>query len=540
MFNPQHGILQETGPGLDLLDLIHESLLLLDPEGRIRALNRAAQTLYGWTTVEAVGQSARLLLHSQAPNGADHLHPESELARLGSWEGELHRRTATGTALIVDVRWRLQRDPAGAVIGIIETGRDMSARRQAEQALRESELRYQNLFHAMAASFWELDFSAVGPRLHTLRAQGVRDLRQYFHAHPDQVRALMRLTRINRVNEQTIRLFGGGDAQALCGSVEPYWPEASTAVFADSVIAAVSHAPSHSAETRLRTRDGRLLDVLFTACFTEEAVRQGLLLVGIIDLSEQVAARLAVERMQAELAHASRVSILGELTASIAHEVNQPLAAITTQAEAGLRWLRRHPPDLDEVRTLTAQIVADARRAADIIDRVRSMAVRGEPQRQPLQLAEVIADTLSLLRHEFSARGIQVQVHAAGGLPPVQADRVQVQQVLVNLCLNAVQAMAHPDHEQGPRQLRLQASPEPATAGVAVQVVDTGPGIPATHRDQVFEPLYTTKPGGMGMGLRICRSIIEAHGGQITVAAGPQAQGAAFRFVLPCLPADPC
>lgn len=413
----------------------------------------------------------------------------------------------------------------------LDTGHNPGAL-STEQALHDTELRYQNLFHAMAASFWELDFSAVGPLLSALRAAGIRDLRQHFDAHPEFVRQMMRVTRINRVNEQTIKLFGGGDPRALQGSVEPFWPLESSHVFAASVIAAVSHAPSHFAETRLQAINGRMLDVLFTACFTEEAVRKGLLLVGIIDISERLAARAAVERMQSELAHASRVSMLGEFTASIAHEINQPLAAITTNAEAGLRWLRRAQPDIEELNALTARIVADARRAADIIDRIRCMAVRGEAQRLPLQINEVIDDALRLLRHEFDAQGVSVRIDLAPGLPPVLADRVQLQQVLVNLCINAVQAMAHAHTRQ--RVLRLRSRSNAAADGIEVQVEDSGPGIAAEQCEQVFDSLYTTKPGGMGMGLRICRSIIEAHGGEISVGSCSDGQGAAFRFALPC------
>jgi len=398
----------------------------------------------------------------------------------------------------------------------------------AEAALRESEYRYRNLFQAMAASFWELDFTEVGAMLRQLRGASVKDYADYFTRNPDFVRAMMRATRVIDVNDQTVALFGRGEKAELLQALDTFWPESSSHVYAASVIAAVSGKPSFATECKLRTIDGREFDALFTACFAPETVADGRLLIGVIDISERVRAQDMLQRVQAEFAHAARVSMLGELTASIAHEVNQPLAAIATNASAGLRWLDRPEPDLEEVRALAARIAADARRAADIIARVRDMAAHRAPERAPLSLNGVIEEACVFLRHELQARKVELTLNLARDLPPVIADRTQLQQVVVNLAVNAAQAMQNNDDR--PRALTITSTH--ADGALRVIVEDTGPGIAPDHARRLFESFFTTKDNGMGMGLPISRSIVEAHGGAIS-AHNRDAGGAAFVVTLP-------
>ena len=409
-----------------------------------------------------------------------------------------------------------------------QTSDDVSARQSAEQALRESEYRYRNLFQAMAASFWELDFSGVGALLRQLKASGVRDFPAYFATHPGFVREMMHATRVLDVNDQTVALCGRGDKAELLTSVEPFWPESSNPVFAASVIAAISGRPSFVSETRLRTIEGREFDAHFTACFPAESVADGKLLIGVIDISERVRAQEMLQRVQTEFAHAARVSMLGELTASIAHEINQPLAAIATNAAAGLRWLDRAEPDVGEVRALTDHIIADARRAADIIARVRSMATRGETRREELKINDLVRDAVGFLRHELQAKDADLKLALANGLPHVLADRTQIQQVVVNLTINAAQAMAN----AGVATRTLAISTRLSGEGIELIVADNGPGISSANLGRLFESFFTTKDGGMGMGLPICRSIVEAHGGKITAANHPE-RGALFSVWLP-------
>jgi len=246
----------------------------------------------------------------------------------------------------------------------------------------------------------------------------------------------------------------------------------------------------------------------------------------VIDISERVKAQAQLRQVQTEFAHAARVSMLGELTASIAHEVNQPLAAIATNASAGLRWLDRPEPDVAEVRALTQRIIADAQRAADIIARIRAMAGHHAPEAVPLSMNSVIEEAMLFLAHELQAHNVALELALTRGLPKVMGDRVQLQQVVVNLAVNAVQAMAE---TPAPTLTVITALRDDR---VTVTVQDNGPGISAEHRARLFDSFFTTKSNGMGMGLPICRSILETYGGSIE-AHTSEAGGAAFVFTLP-------
>ncbi|MGE3929421.1 MAG: sensor histidine kinase, partial [Hyphomonadaceae bacterium] len=287
----------------------------------------------------------------------------------------------------------------------------------------------------------------------------------------------------------------------------------------------------YAAECKLRRLNGEVFDALFTACFATESVAAGKLLIGVIDISERVEAQAKLRQVQAEFAHAARVSMLGELTASIAHEVNQPLAAIATNAAAGLRWLDRPAPDLTEVRALTERIIADAQRAADVIARVRAMAGHRSPAPERLDLNGVIEEAMLFLAHELQSHRVALALDLAQELPLVAADRTQMQQVIVNLAVNALQAMA----ETPPAERRLGVRTHYEPNGVHVAVEDSGPGIGAGDAARVFDSFFTTKRNGLGLGLPICRSILEAHGGAIDVSNLPNG-GARFAITLPAAP----
>jgi C4-dicarboxylate-specific signal transduction histidine kinase len=232
---------------------------------------------------------------------------------------------------------------------------------------------------------------------------------------------------------------------------------------------------------------------------------------------------------QTELAHANRVATMGQLTASIAHEVNQPIAATKVNAQAALRWLNRDAPDLEEARQLLARIVNDGDRAGNVVSRIRDLVKKAPPRIEPLHMSEVIGEVIELTRSEAMKNGISVQAQFAESLPAVKADRTQLQQVILNLILNAVQAMSEGDLTVRELQISTEAN---QPDGVIVSVRDSGPGTRQENLDRLFDPFYTTKSAGMGMGLAICRSIVEGHGGRIWATAN-MPRGATFHFTLP-------
>jgi C4-dicarboxylate-specific signal transduction histidine kinase len=237
----------------------------------------------------------------------------------------------------------------------------------------------------------------------------------------------------------------------------------------------------------------------------------------------------ALRETQTELAHVNRVTAMGQLAASITHEVNQPLAGMITNAGAGLRWLDHQPPDVEEIRQALGRIIQDGKRASDIIDRIRALIKKAPPRKDGVQINEAILDVTALTRGEVVKNGVSVQTQLAEGLPLIQGDRVQLQQVILNVIINAVEAMS--GVSEGSREL-LIGTGQDASGGVLVTVQDSGPGLNLESVDRLFDAFYTTKPGGMGMGLSICRSIVEAHGGRIWASstAGP---GATVQFTLP-------
>jgi len=249
----------------------------------------------------------------------------------------------------------------------------------------------------------------------------------------------------------------------------------------------------------------------------------------MIDVTQRKHAEQRAAQAHAELAHVTRVTMLGEMTASIAHEVNQPLAAIVADANASLNWLAAAPPDLESVRGALDAIVRDGHRAGEVIQRIRQLASKGAPRKDAVDLNDVVRDVVPLVRAELRHQEISLMLDLASKLPPVLGDRIQLQQVLLNLVMNAVEAMGTVTGR--PRRLIIRSEPDNDDR-VSVAVQDTGSGIAANHLDQVFSAFFTTKPGGMGMGLSISRSIIEAHGGRLWTTPN-RPHGAVFHFALP-------
>jgi PAS domain S-box-containing protein len=250
------------------------------------------------------------------------------------------------------------------------------------------------------------------------------------------------------------------------------------------------------------------------------------------DITERKVAEASARRhreMEMELAHANRVATMGQLAASIAHEVNQPVGAAVTNAHAALRWLGAATPNTDEVRHALSRIVTNGNRATDVLSRIRAFIKKAPPNQVSVDVNQAVLEVVALTRSEAKKNKVAVQMQLAEGLPVVQADRIQLQQVLLNLIINAIEAMSASGG--GSRRL-LISSAKSGSNDVSVEVQDSGPGFPEVSAEQMFQAFYTTKPAGLGMGLSICRSIIEAHGGQLRAAAGDPT-GAVFTFTLP-------
>lgn len=516
----------------EMLDVAHDAIFVRALDDTVTFWNRGCELMYGVDRKDALGRKATALLqttYAQAPGDL------ASLSASGGWEGEVTRKMTDGSDALIAVRWSLRRDEEGAPIEILETGRDVTEARRAEEEVRRSEHRFRNVFQAMAVSYWELDFSAVGKLLGALRAGGVTDLRAHVASHPGFVRKMMQLTRVIDINDKTLQIFGGAREDFL-GPVAPFWPPSSEHVYAQSVYAALEGQHSLEAETAFYSVDGRLIDALFTCCFPREGVGAGKILVGIIDITDRLRAERELNKAHANLAHAGRVATLGELTASIAHEVNQPLSAIVTSGEAGLRWLGRPEPNLAEVRASMEHMISQGQRASDIISRIRAMARKSDADQQACSVNEIIEETLFLLQREVSIHEVDLTLRLDPAAPQILCDRIQIQQILINLAMNAIQAMTgqgqDKDQVRGKSQRRLEVRSQGSQSGVHIQVADTGPGIDPGMADQLFNAFYTTKDAGMGMGLSICKTIVAGHRGRIWADTGPEG-GSIFHVTLP-------
>jgi C4-dicarboxylate-specific signal transduction histidine kinase len=297
----------------------------------------------------------------------------------------------------------------------------------------------------------------------------------------------------------------------------------------------------HPYETEYAQRNGGRVPVLVGMAMFEGTPKEGVAFV--LDLTDSKKAELALREseqrhyeVKLELAHANRVSAIGQLSASIAHEINQPIGAAITYAYAALSWLRAQPPNWEEARQALGFIVESGARAGEVIDRIRALVKKAPPQKDKVEINEAILEVLALVRAEIAKNAVSAKTQLAEDLPPIWGDRVQLQQVMLNLFINAIEAMNGMD--EGSRELLISTEKIYSDA-VLVAVRDSGSGFPAESAERLFESFYTTKAGGVGMGLSICHSIIEAHEGRLWATAA-EPRGAVFAFTLPVRPDNRC
>ncbi|MFM0226978.1 ATP-binding protein [Paraburkholderia dipogonis] len=477
-----------------LLDLTHDTIYVHDQQDVITYWNHAAEVLYGWSKDEAVGKVVDDLLKTVS------LVPREEiqgiLARDGYWEGDLIHTKRDGAAVIVASRWTLQHDSRGEPCATLETNNDITQRRQAEELVRKSQAQY--LAEAQQLS----RTGSFGWNVATGELFWSEEAFRIFENDPARAPTLETVR--ERLHPEDVHIF-----ERMLGQMS-------------------DAAEDFDVEHRLLFPDGRIKH-LHVVAHASDAVGDNRQFFGaVMDVTDARETEMQLRQTQSELARASRISALGELSASIAHEVGQPLAAIITSGEACLRWLRRDPPNMEEIEACVNEMTSEGTRAAEIVQRVRRLMKGAPPEHAPIEVNELLSEVVALTKGEMESHGCCLELHFAPELPRVSGDRVQLQQVLINIIINGLQSMAT---LPGKHRLTVSSSTDP-DGDIVLSVRDSGPGISEENLTRLFDAFFTTRSTGMGMGLAICTSIVEAHGGGISASNNPEG-GATFRVTLP-------
>ncbi|MBN3763360.1 PAS domain S-box protein [Burkholderia sp. Ac-20365] len=434
------------------------------------------------------------------------VHPDDWPSMHAAWRGaiatgkpfenEARIRHSNGSYRWMHIGAEPLRDPNGQILRWYGVNTDIEERKQAEQALERSE--------AFLSDAQRLSRTgSIATRLPSGEMWWSDEAYRIFEYAPDYMPGMELI--LARTHPDDLSLVRDAYEAGLAG------------------------APYVDVEHRLLMPDGRVKYVHYVAHLAVPQSANIEYVGALMDVTERQVAQDALDRSTAELAHVTRVTMLGEMAASIAHEVTQPLAAIVTAGDAATRWLNRAKPDLGEVGQSISQMVRDAKRASDVIRQIRSMAQKRDPSQAVLDLNAIVRESIELVRRELDAARIELEVSFAEPPPLVCGDRVQLQQVVINLVMNGVQAMAGITGRA--RRMRISTSLADGHYG-QVAVEDSGTGISEENVGRLFNAFFTTKADGMGMGLSICRSIVEAHGGRIW-AESQEGQGATMQFVLP-------
>ncbi len=438
---------------------------------------------------EALGEITHTLLKTEFPRSFEEV--EAKLRAEVYWEGELIHTTRDGSRIVVASRQVVDRDQHGNPIAILEINNDITERKRAEEALREK------------AGLLDLTHDTVFVR-------DMSDRISYWNRGAEELYGWTQKEAIGQVSHQLMQTIFPAQLKVI-----------------NEELLGRGRWEGELVHTR---RDGTQVRVASRWFLQrDEQGRPAATLETNNDITERKRAEEALQKAQAELAHVTRLTTLGELTASIAHEVNQPLAAIVTNSNACLRWLAGEPPNLDKTRQAIGRIIKDGNRASEIISRIRALVKNAPPRKDWVDVNEIIVEVIGLALNEADRNRIFLKSHLSSDLPLVLADRVQLQQVILNLIINGVEAMGR--ITEGSRELVVSSENNEAN-DLLVAVRDTGVGLESANLSQLFDAFFTTKPDGMGMGLAISRSIVEAHGGRLWATANSP-QGAIFQFTLP-------
>lgn len=387
---------------------------------------------------------------------------------------------------------------------------------------------YVALFEDSPIAILEEDWTGAKHAVDAARAHGVADFDHFLMNNPEFITAVRRTHHVVDANTAAMRLFGHTDKAEFLAQTRQLLP-ANPGSNSSVLRAFATGARAAQGERLLRTRDGQVVPILWRTVIPAPDGDFSRLLFYAVDVSALKQAEEALSVAQAELSRASRIAMVGEMTASIAHEINQPLGAIRLFADSAQRWLDRDDPSVTRAKRSLVEVAANADRAASIVRRVKDLVRREPPETQAVDLRQSVLDAFALLEREARQAGVSMSASIPPDLPAVQAEPIQLQQVFINLLLNAIQSMAAAQTKRG--QLTVNASRE-APNRIAMTVEDDGPGFALETPSKVFDPFFSTKSEGMGLGLSICRSIVEAHGGAI-VASTRSEGGARFTFSLP-------
>jgi signal transduction histidine kinase len=405
------------------------------------------------------------------------------------------------------------------------TARVIHIDRQMRCDLAVMQRRYQDMFGRAGISIWQEDWSAVAEAIESLRQQGVEDIVGWYADHPKAAHELHAKVLVTDVNSHGCYLMKANEPIELIGSLPEVLP-GSFASFYRWLNAICAGKSVYVGESRIQKSDGEYIDCFVTAALPEDKQGFSEIMLSVLDITGYKRDSQKLAEAREELIKAQRLITAGALTASIAHEINSPLAAVSINAAACLRWLKKDPPDVAEACTAAGAALEAIDRTQAVVSHTKSYFTRGVEKRAEIDLKQLVRDTLQLIETEAARHKVEISVELAPNLK-IQCDPVQIQQAVVNLCINAIQAMSDSSHS---RHLQVKTTHE--DGGVTITVEDSGPGIESTAIQQIFDPFYSTKNDGMGMGLAISQACAEAHGGRINVSSTLGA-GTRFELVFP-------